>query len=297
MLAVVAPGQGSQAPGLLNAWLDLPGVRESVGAAGEAVGLDLLRLGTTAGDDELVATEVTQPLVVATALAVARAAGLHADVVAGHSVGEWAAAALAGVIDDATAVQLVGARGRAMATASALTPTGMTAVLGGDADEIAAAVATHGLSIANVNAAGQVVVAGALEALAAFAAAPPAKARVVPLKVAGAFHTHHMEPAVAEVASAVAAVTAVDPTVTLLSNADGAVVTSGAEALRRLVRQVAAPVRWDRCSDTLARLGVTHLVELAPAGTLAGLAKRALPGVQVVALKTPADLDVLTGVA
>lgn len=297
MLAVVAPGQGSQAPGLLNAWLDLPGVRDSVGAAGEAVGLDLLRLGTTAGDDELVATEVTQPLVVATALAVARAAGLRADVVAGHSVGEWAAAALAGVIDDATAVQLVGARGRAMAAASALTPTGMSAVLGGDADEVAGAVATHGLSIANHNAAGQVVAAGALDALAAFAAAPPAKARVVALKVAGAFHTHFMEPAVAEVATAVNAVTAADPTVTLLSNADGAVVTSGAEALRRLVRMVAAPVRWDRCSDTLARLGVTHLVELAPAGTLAGLAKRALPGVQVVALRTPADLDVLTGAA
>lgn len=293
MLAVVAPGQGSQAPGRLNAWLELPGVRESVGAAGDAVGLDLLRLGTTAGEDELTPTEITQPLVVATALAVARAAGLHPDVVAGHSVGEWAATALAGVIDDATAVRLVGTRGRAMAAAAALTPTGMSAVVGGDADEVAAAVASLGLAIANVNASGQVVAAGPVEALAALAAAPPAKARVLPLRVAGAFHTHHMETAVADVAAAVNAVTAADPQIALLSNADGAVVTSGAEALRRLVRQVAAPVRWDRCSDTLARLGVTHLVELAPAGTLAGLAKRALPGVQVVALKTPADLDVL----
>jgi len=297
VLAVVAPGQGSQAPGLLNAWLDLPGVRESVGAAGEAVGLDLLRLGTTAGDDELVATEVTQPLVVATALAVARAAGLHADVVAGHSVGEYAAAALAGVIDDATAVRLVGVRGKAMAAASALVPTGMSAVLGGDAAEVAAAVEAQGLSIANFNANGQVVAAGPLEALAALGATPPTKTRVVPLKVAGAFHTHFMEPAVADVSAAVNAVTAAEPQVPLLSNADGAVVTSGAEALRRLVRQIAAPVRWDRCSDTLARLGVTHLVELAPAGTLAALAKRALPGVQVVALKTPSDLDVLAGVA
>jgi [acyl-carrier-protein] S-malonyltransferase len=213
-----------------------------------------------------------------------------ADVVAGHSVGELTAAALAGVLTPEQAVVLVRERGRGMAAASAVTPTGMSAVLGGNPDDVGAALEKHGLTAANINAAGQVVAAGTLEQLAGLAADPPARTRIVPLQVAGAFHTAHMAPAVEALARVAGDVTPRDPATRLLSNRDGAVVTTGADALGRIVDQVSNPVRWDLCSATLADLGVTGLLELPPAGTLAGLAKRALPGVEIVALKTPDDL-------
>jgi [acyl-carrier-protein] S-malonyltransferase len=301
MLFITAPGQGAQTPGFLAPWLDVPGVAERLGAASELAGLDLIRFGTTATADEIKDTAVAQPLLVAAALAAAgalasRGAGggasdIRADAAAGHSVGELAAGVLAGVLGADDAMRLVSVRGTAMAAASAVEPTGMTAVLGGDEDAVLAAIARHDLTPANVNGAGQIVAAGTLADLEAFAADPPAGARVRPLQVAGAFHTRHMAPAVAALREAAADVTAIDPVITLLSDADGAAVTTGKEWLERVVAQVAAPVRWDLCMKTMADLGVTALIELPPAGTLTGLARRALPGVAHLALKTPDQLN------
>jgi [acyl-carrier-protein] S-malonyltransferase len=294
MLIITAPGQGAQTPGFLAPWLELPGVAERLGAASELADCDLIRFGTTAGADEIKDTAVAQPLLVAAAIAVAaalpEAGAVLADAAAGHSVGELAAGVVAGVLTADDAMRLTGVRGRAMAAAAAAEPTGMTAVLGGDQDEVLAALAKHGLTPANVNAAGQVVAAGTMAALGAFAASPPAGARLRPLQVAGAFHTQHMAPAVAALRDAAAEVTVADPAMTLLSNADGAAVTTGKEWLDRIVAQVAAPVRWDLCMQTMAGLGVTALIELPPAGTLTGLARRALPGVAQLAVKTPEQL-------
>ncbi|TQM62837.1 ACP S-malonyltransferase [Humibacillus xanthopallidus] len=296
MLAIVCPGQGSQTPGFLSPWLELDGVRDRLEALGEAGGLDLVAHGTVSDADTIKDTAVAQPLIVAAGLVTAGAllpAPTEATgaVLAGHSVGEFTATALAGVVSGAQAMSLVATRGRAMAEASAVTPTGMAAVLGGDTDEVLATIERHGLTPANVNGAGQVVAAGTLEQIEALRADPPAKARVIPLQVAGAFHTHHMAPAVDALAAAAADLTPADPTLALLSNADGRAVTDGAEVVTRLVRQVSNPVRWDQCMATLVDLGVTGLLELAPAGTLVGLAKRAMPGVETVAPKTPDDLD------
>jgi len=297
VLAIVCPGQGSQTPGFLVPWLEIPEVAQRVAWLGAVAGLDLAAHGTTSDAETIRDTAIAQPLIVTAGLAalVALAPDVsgvadRVDAVAGHSVGELTAAAITGVLSAEQAVVLVRERGRAMAAASAVTPTGMSAVLGGNPDDVEAAIAEHGLTAANRNATGQVVAAGTLEQLAALAAAPPAKARVVPLQVAGAFHTAHMAPAVEVLAGYARAITPHDPRVRLLSNADGAVVTTGGEALRRIVDQVRNPVGWDACSDTLRELGVTGLLELPPAGTLAGLAKRALPGVEIVALKTPDDL-------
>jgi [acyl-carrier-protein] S-malonyltransferase len=214
-----------------------------------------------------------------------------ADAAAGHSVGELAAGVLAGVLTADDAMRLVGVRGRAMAAAAAVEPTGMTAVLGGDQETVLAAIARHGLTPANVNGAGQIVAAGTLAELEAFAADPPDGARLRPLQVAGAFHTRHMAPAVTALRDAAADVAVSDPGVTLLSDADGAAVTTGKEWLERIVAQVAAPVRWDLCVQTMAGLGVTALIELPPGGTLTGLARRALPGVALLAIKTPEQLE------
>ena len=258
-------------------------------------GVDLIAHGTVSDADTIRDTAVAQPVIVAAGLLTASQLtpipAIAADVVAGHSVGEFTAAALAGVLSPEQALVLVRERGRAMAAAGAVTPTGMSAVLGGDPDEVASALAGHGLTAANANGGGQVVAAGTLEQLAALAAAPPAKTRVIPLQVAGAFHTHHMAPAVATMVRLASGVRAADPAVRLLSNADGGSVLDGSSALTRLVRQISNPVRWDSCSRTMADLGVTGMIELSPGGTLAGLAKRGLRSVKAVALKTPDDLD------
>ncbi len=297
MLIITAPGQGAQTPGFLAPWLELPGVAERLGAASELAGCDLIRCGTTASADEIRDTAVAQPLLLGAALiAAGELAGgapreVPADAAAGHSVGELAAGVIAGVLDADDAMRLVAVRAEAMAAASAAEPTGMTAVLGGDQDAVLAAIARHGLSPANINTEGQIVAAGALTDLAAFAADPPAGARLRPLQVAGAFHTRYMAPAVAALREAAAGVTVEDPAITLLSDADGAAVTTGKEWLERIVAQVAAPVRWDLCLATMTDLGVTALIELPPAGTLTGLARRALPGVAQLALKTPDQLD------
>ncbi|GAA4963572.1 ACP S-malonyltransferase [Actinoplanes utahensis] len=293
MFAVLSPGQGSQKPGFLTPWLDLPGAEARLTDWSALAGVDLLHLGTKADAEEIKDTARTQPLLVAAALLAGEHLPLGGAVIAGHSVGELGAAALAGVLSAETSITLAGVRGREMAAACALEPTGMSAVLGGDPDEVVAAIEKHGLFPANRNGAGQIVAAGALPALAEFAAAPPARARVIALKVAGAFHTPFMAPAETALAAVASGITAADPARTLLSNLDGTAVGDGAEMLRRLVRQVTAPVRWDLCMRALKDLGVTGIIELPPAGTLAGLVKRELKGEgapEIVTLNTPDDL-------
>ncbi|MFD4353707.1 ACP S-malonyltransferase [Nocardia sp. NPDC058518] len=297
MIALLTPGQGSQTPGMLTPWLALPGATDRLELWSKAAGLDLVRLGTTATAEEIVDTAVTQPLVVAAALlAFAEIApgSIPADtVVAGHSVGEFAAAAVAGVITADEAVALAAIRGREMAKACALEPTGMSAVLGGDEATVLARLAELDLVPANRNAVGQIVAAGRLEALAELAANPPEKARVRALPVAGAFHTVFMAPAQEAVADAIAQISPSDPIRTLLSNFDGQPVTSGADAIEKLAAQVTRPVRWDLCNETVRAAAVSAVVELPPAGTLVGIAKRELKGTPNLALKTPEDLPAL----
>jgi [acyl-carrier-protein] S-malonyltransferase len=289
-LVMAAPGQGAQRPGFLAPWLELPGIAERLGRWSELAGIDLIQMGTTAGADEITDTAVAQPLLVAAALV--GAGQLPApDVAAGHSVGELAAGAIAGVLSPEDAIRLAGMRGQAMARATHLASTGMTAVLGGESDAVLAAIAEHGLVAANINAKDQLVAAGTLAQLEALAASPPQGAKLRALKVAGAFHTAHMMPAVETLSVAAAGTGARNPGITLLSNKDGAVVSSGRDWIERIVAQVATPVRWDLCMETMASLGITMFLELPPAGPLAGLVKRALPGVQVLALKTPDQLD------
>ncbi|MBB5084408.1 ACP S-malonyltransferase [Nonomuraea endophytica] len=291
MLVLVAPGQGAQSPGFLTPWLELPGLADRLAAWSDVAGIDLIAYGTTAGEDEIKDTAVAQPLLVATALASAEALGASPDLLAGHSVGEFAAAALAGVLSAEQALDLVRVRAQAMAKAAAVTETGMTAILGGVKEEVLAALQEHGLTPANINGAGQIVAGGTLEQLAALKEQAPARARLIPLKVAGAFHTSHMASAVTAMRENAAAITPADPRVKLLSNADGQVVAGGADFVERLINQVSNPVRWDSCMATMTELGVTTLIELLPGGTLTGLAKRGMRGVQNVALKTPDDLD------
>ena len=297
MLVVVAPGQGAQSPGFLAPWLEVPGVEARLSWLSAVSGIDLIEHGTRSDADTIRDTAVAQPLLVGAGLVTLLSLFPHPTeafgkvaVGAGHSVGEITAAAAAGVLSAEQAMVFVRERGRAMAQAAAVTPTGMSAVLGGDADEIVAAAEALDLTPANINGAGQIVVAGTLEALAAFADNPPEKARVRPLEVAGAFHTRFMEPAVSVLAGYARAISTHDPRIQLLSNADGRVVHDGRDVLARLVAQVSKPVRWDLCMATMADLGVTAMIEIPPAGTLTGLAKRALPGVETLALNTPDDL-------
>jgi len=291
VLAVLAPGQGAQKPGFLTGWLDLPQAAARLRWWSALTGLDLIHLGTAADADEIRDTARTQPLLVASALLAAEQLPLYdAGLLAGHSVGELAAACLAGVLTPEAAVTLAAVRGREMGAACALEPTGMAVVMGGDSAEVAGAVEAAGLYPANYNGAGQLVVAGAVEALAKLAAVPPARSRVITLKVAGAFHSRYMAPAQAALGTVAAGIVPADPQRILLSNLDGTAVSTGREVLVRLVRQVTSPVRWDLCMQTMEHVGVTAIVELPPAGTLAGLAKRTLRGVEIVAVNTPDDL-------
>ncbi|MEV6582414.1 ACP S-malonyltransferase [Streptomyces sp. NPDC051582] len=294
MLVLVAPGQGAQTPGFLTPWLDLPGAADRVAAWSDAIGLDLAHYGTKADADEIRDTAVAQPLLVAAGLLSASALGARTafGAVAGHSVGEITAAAYAGVLSDADALSFVRTRGLAMAEAAAVTETGMAAVLGGDQAVVVAHLEKLGLTPANINGAGQIVAAGTMEQIEALVAEKPeGSMKVVALKVAGAFHTHHMAPAVAALEKAAQALAPADPELKYVSNKDGRVVTTGADVVARLVGQVANPVRWDLCMETFGELGATGIIELSPGGTLTGLAKRALKGVPTVALKTPDDLE------
>ncbi|CAM3780890.1 [acyl-carrier-protein] S-malonyltransferase [Micrococcus flavus] len=296
MLAIVCPGQGSQTPGFLTPWLELDGVRDRLGELSEAAGTDLVRHGTESDEEAIKDTAVAQPLIVAAGLVSGSALEAEATapehtVLAGHSVGEITAAALAGVLSPAQALGLVRVRAAGMAEAAAATPTGMAAVVGGDQDEVLAAIQGAGLTPANVNGGGQVVAAGTQEQLMALAGRPPARARVIPLKVAGAFHTEHMAPAVDALREHVAGLAPQDPRTPLLSNRDGAAVADGRDAVGRIVDQVTRPVRWDLCMAALAARGVTGVLELLPGGTLTGLAKRGLKGTATCAVKAPEDLE------
>ena len=295
MLVVVCPGQGSQTPGFLEPWLANPAYAEQLRTMSEQSQTDLVAAGTVGDADTIRDTAVAQPLIVAAGLLTLDALfadGRRAAIggIAGHSVGEITAAAGAGVLTAADALHFVGERGRAMKAAAALAPTGMSAVLGGDEAEILAKLTELDLEPANFNGGGQIVVAGDLDALAALAANPPAKTRVIPLQVAGAFHTRYMEPAVAELQAVADTITTSDPTLPIWTNNDGTVVESGTRFLELLVGQVSSPVRWDSTMAAFATAGVTGIIELAPAGALVGLAKRGLKGVPTVAVKTPDDL-------
>lgn len=292
MIIAVFPGQGSQSPGFLSPWLELEGAADRLSRYSEWSGVDLVAAGTEWDADRIRDTQVAQPLIVAAGLLSwsfiaerSRFAG-----VAGHSVGEFAAAAAAGILSEEDALRLVGLRGRAMADAAATAQTGMSAVLGGDQDAVVARLEELDLTPANYNGGGQIVAAGSLDGLAALGADPVRGTRVIPLQVAGAFHTRYMTPAVDALREAVAGVRVQDPTLTVWSNRDGGAVASGAAFADALVSQVASPVRWDLCMASFAEAGVDGIVELAPAGTLVGLAKRALRGTPGVAVKTPEDL-------
>ena len=298
VLVIVAPGQGAQSPGFLTPWLEDETFASRLHWLSTVAGMDLAHHGTVSDAETLRDTRIAQPLLLATCLVATLELFPHpADgfsqvgAVAGHSVGELAAAVGSRAITAEQAMVLVRERGNAMADAAALTPTGMTAVLGGDRDDVLAALARHGLAAANDNGPGQVVAAGTVEQLAALAADPPAKARLIQLPVAGAFHTEHMAPAVGHVAELARSVSVHDPRIPFISNRDGQVIHDGREVLRRIVGQISHPVRWDLCLDTMSDLGVTGILEMPPAGTLTGIAKRALKGVETFALKTPDQLD------
>ena len=295
VLAIVCPGQGSQTPGFLAPWLELPPVAGHLASLSEIAGIDLTAHGTTSDEETIKDTAVAQPLIVAAGLIAAKSLfdvelSTLPVVLAGHSVGEITASALAGVLTETEAMTFVRERANSMAAAAAVTPTGMSAVVGGDPAEVLAAIEASGATPANVNGAGQTVAAGTFEQLKTLADNPPARARVIPLKVAGAFHTSHMSPAVAALEALKPSLQPQNPQVPLLSNFDGKEVTDGGAAVGSLIAQISRPVRWDLCMETLVQRGVTGVIELAPAGTLAGLAKRGMPGVKTVAVKTPDDL-------
>jgi [acyl-carrier-protein] S-malonyltransferase len=289
MLAIIAPGQGSQTPGMLGAWLEDSELSQIAHDFSDAIGFDVIRLGTTADADEIKDTANAQPLIVATGLMSSHALGIqNFSYVAGHSVGEITAAAIGGAISPVDAMKLVHARGIEMAKAAGVTPSGMAAVLGGDRQVVLHAISELGLVAANDNGGGQIVAAGDLESIAQLA---PEGARVRPLAVAGAFHTSYMQSAVEPLRTLAQTISAQSPHVGVLSNKDGEVITDGRQILDRIVNQIANPVRWDLCMKTLESLGVTGVIEVAPAGTLVGLIKRAAPGIQQFALKTPDDLS------
>jgi [acyl-carrier-protein] S-malonyltransferase len=291
MLAIIAPGQGSQTPGMLSAWLKDSTLRDTCAAWSLEIGTDLLTLGTSADADQIKDTANAQPLIVAAGLLSFKALGVTPTVVAGHSVGEITAASLATIISESDAMKIVHARGSEMAKAAAITPAGMSAVLGGDREAVVSAINAAGLVAANENGAGQIVAAGSLEGLEKLAANPPEGARVRALAVAGAFHTSYMQPAIEPLRVLAANTHVHDPIAAIISNKEGARVTNGREFMDRIVAQIANPVRWDLCMSTLKSMGVTGVIELAPAATLVGLLKRAEPSIETFALKSPDDLD------
>lgn len=295
MIVIVCPGQGSQTPGFLEPWLTETTFRDQLTGISDAVGIDLVAHGTVSDAETIRDTAVAQPLIVSAGLLTLSALlteGRRDRIggIAGHSVGELTAAAGAGVLTENDAVAFVRERGRAMARAAAQESTGMSAVIGADEAELLAKLDELGLSPANYNGAGQIVVAGARDALARLSEEPPARARVIPLQVAGAFHTRYMASAIPELDEFAATLTTNDPTLRLWTNRDGSEVTDGAEFLRLLVGQVSSPVRWDLDMQAFQDAGVTGIIEVAPAGALVGLAKRGLKGVPSVAIKTPDDL-------
>ncbi|MFE1082955.1 ACP S-malonyltransferase [Brevibacterium sediminis] len=291
MLAITCPGQGAQKTGFLSSFLELDTFSAQIDELSTASGIDLRLHGTESDDETIKDTAVAQPLLVASAVACAAELGVSPAVVAGHSVGEIAAAQIAGIFTPADAMAFVKVRADGMAAAAAVTPTGMSAVVGGQPEDVLAAIEAAGASPANVNGGGQTVAAGSLEALETLAENPPERARVIPLAVAGAFHTEFMAPATADLDAAASAMEVSDPSVSILSNSDGTAVEAGREYVDRLVKQVTNPVRWDLCQEAVLNSGVTGMIELVPGGTLTGIARRAMKGVETFAIKSAADLD------
>jgi [acyl-carrier-protein] S-malonyltransferase len=291
VLAITCPGQGAQKTGFLSSFLELDTFSAQIDELSTASGIDLRLHGTESDDETIKDTAVAQPLLVASAIACAAELGISPAVVAGHSVGEIAAAQIAGIFTPADAMAFVKVRADGMAAAAAATPTGMSAVVGGQPEDVLAAIEAAGASPANVNGGGQTVAAGSLEALEALAENPPERARVISLAVAGAFHTEFMASATADLSAAASAMEVSDPTVSILSNSDGTSVETGREYVDRLVKQVTNPVRWDLCQESLLNTGITGMIELVPGGTLTGIARRAMKGVETFAIKSAADLD------
>jgi [acyl-carrier-protein] S-malonyltransferase len=291
VLAITCPGQGAQKSGFLSSFLELETFSAQIDELSADSGIDLRLHGTESDDETIKDTALAQPLLVASAIACAAELGISPGVVAGHSVGEIAAAQIAGILTAADAMRFVSVRGQGMASAAATTPTGMSAVVGGQPEDVLSAIEAAGASPANVNGGGQTVAAGSLDALSALSENPPERARVIPLQVAGAFHTEYMAPATDDLAATAADLSPSDPQVTILSNSDGAVVASGREYVDRLVKQVTNPVRWDLCQEALLSSGITGMIELVPGGTLTGIARRAMKGVETFAIKSAADLD------
>lgn len=297
MIAIVCPGQGAQTPGMLTPWLEVPEFRASIEEQQAAAGIDLIEYGTVSDADTIRDTAVAQPLIVATGVAALAAltagqslSDLGISAVAGHSVGEITAAVAAGVFSPEQGIRFVKQRGDAMAKAAALEPTTMAAILGGDQGEVEAKLASLDLQPANYNGGGQIVAAGSVEAIAALQSDPVPGTRVIPIQVAGAFHTRYMQPAVETLSAFAEGLQVGEPQVSLWTNAGGRQIASGSEFVSLLVSQVSSPVRWDLCMASMVEAGVTALIELAPAGTLVGLAKRSMPGVETLAVKTPDQL-------
>lgn len=293
MLVVACPGQGAQKSGFLTPFMEIDSFKQTIASASEAVGLDLIAHGTTSDDEAIKDTAIAQPLLVASAIASAREVlgDTAPNFYAGHSVGEIGAAALAGILTDSDAMNFVGVRSRGMAQASKAVPTGMAAVIGGVQDDVLAAIEAAGLQPANVNGGGQIVAAGALENIDKLKDNPPERTRVIPLQVAGAFHTDFMASAQPELQELADSLNPNDPTVSILSNRDGRPVENGREYVQSLVSQVTSPVRWDLCQQTLVEAGVTGLLELLPGGTLTGIARRGMKGVETFALTSADQLD------
>jgi [acyl-carrier-protein] S-malonyltransferase len=298
MIAIVCPGQGAQTPGFFAPWLEIAEFKSAIEQMQSASGIDLIKHGTLSDADTIRDTAIAQPLIVSAGIATAAAlfkgiSAAEAGVsgVAGHSVGEITAAAISGVFDSSTAINFVKRRGDAMAEAAALEHTSMAAVIGGEQSLIEETLRSFDLEPANYNGGGQIVAAGSARAIAELQANAPAGSRVIPLQVAGAFHTRYMQPAVAKLADYATGVTTSDPTATLWTNAGGISISSGSQFVDLLVKQVSSPVRWDLCMAAMVDAGVTAIIEVAPAGTLVGLAKRSMPGVESVALKTPENLE------
>ena len=293
MLVILAPGQGSQKPGFMSSWLELPVFRSKLEEFSEAISLDLIKHGTLSDEETIRDTAIAQPLIVSASIATAALLNTeNLSGVAGHSVGEVSAAAIANVLTDTQAMQLVDVRAKAMAHAAASSEvTSMAAVLGGEVDTVIARLNELGLSAANYNGAGQIVAAGSKAGIDQLVAEGPQGAKVIPLSVAGAFHTSYMLPAVSELESFTSSLDITNPEINLWSNQNGQLVTDGKAFVDLLVGQVANSVRWDLCMDAMVKAGVTAVIEVSPAGTLAGLAKRGMPGVEIVALKEPKDLE------
>jgi len=292
MIVILCPGQGSQKPGFLNDWLELPAFRTQLTELSDSISIDLIKHGTLSDEETIRDTAVAQPLIVAASIASANLLNLAGvSGVAGHSVGEVSAASVSGMLSATDAMKLVNVRAQAMAKAAAASEQSMAAILGGEQDQVLAKLKEFGLSGANFNGSGQIVAAGSKAAIADLVASPPEMAKVIPLSVAGAFHTSFMEPAVSELEAFTHTLNVSDPTLNIWSNQSGQLVTSGTEFIQLLVGQVANSVRWDLCMEAMVKAGVTGVIEVSPAGTLAGLAKRGMSGVEIVALKSPADLE------